>query len=672
MIGKTLSHYKLLEKLGAGGMGEVYLAEDTTLKRQVALKVLPPDLAGSQERLDRFQREAEALAALDHPNIVTIHTVEEAEGVRFLTMQRVEGERLSEKIPKGGMSLRRVFEVAIPLADALAAAHDKGVIHRDLKPGNIMVTREGRVKVLDFGLAKLRLESDRIEASELPTEPLTEEGRILGTIPYMSPEQLEGKDLDSRSDIFSLGVILYEMATGKRPFRGNTSVSLITAIIRDTPQEVDAQRDDLPHHLSRVVSRCLAKDPARRYQSALDVRNELEDLEREVASGVVSSSSGEAATAPRPPRRYVRWIVGAALAALLAIGSVVLLSRNDRAKIVGGEIVDSAQAKAQPTESQEALRHYLRGRYLFARWTEEGLQKSIEQFEQAVAIDPNFALAYTGLAEAYMFQGDVLSVPGDLRPVDFMPRARELVLKAIEIDNDLSDAHRMLGYIRWVYDFQYEDAQHEAKLATEMDPTNPLAWDNYGLALSVMGRDEEAISAFRRAIELDPVAPGILSDFGVALTVAGEYQQALEATSTAIELNPNLSVPYLNAGQIAFLLGDRDAALSWLEQASAMSGHPLYRGVLGYVQARVGSRDKALSILDELMEMRERRYVSPRAIAWVHLGLGDFDAAIEWFIRAAETRDPWVNYWDIRNPLFDELRDHPRYSELLRPVKLEG
>ena len=258
MIGETLSHYKILDKLGAGGMGEVYLAEDTTLKRQIALKVLPADLSSSQERLERFQREAETLATLDHPNIVTVFTVERDEDVHFLTMQLVEGKRLSDLIPKGGMPLERIFEIAIPLADALAAAHERGIIHRDLKPANIMVTAEGRVKVLDFGLAKLRQGAEAPIDTQLPTEPLTQEGRIMGTMPYMSPEQLEGKDIDSRSDIFSLGVVLYEMALGERPFKGDTAASLIMSTGRDTPPQVDTLREELPAPLGscrRTLSR---------------------------------------------------------------------------------------------------------------------------------------------------------------------------------------------------------------------------------------------------------------------------------------------------------------------------------------------------------------------------------------------------------------------------------
>jgi serine/threonine protein kinase/tetratricopeptide (TPR) repeat protein len=318
MVGQTLGHYKILDKLGVGGMGEVYRAEDTTLKRQVALKILPPELAESQERLDRFQREAKTLAALDHPNIVTIHTVEEADGVHFLTMQLVEGQPLSELIPKGGMPLERIFEIAIPLADALATAHEKGVIHRDLKPANIMVTDEGRVKVLDFGLAKLRQEAEAPLATELPTEPLTDKGQIVGTMPYMSPEQLEGKEIDARSDIFSLGVMLFEMATGERPFKGKSGPSLMSSILKDAPPDVDTIRGELPHHLARVIHRSLEKDPEDRYQSMKEVRNELRFLRQETDSQEVSRPA-----IPEPTKKRARWPLVAAVAGTVVVVAVL-------------------------------------------------------------------------------------------------------------------------------------------------------------------------------------------------------------------------------------------------------------------------------------------------------------------------------------------------------------
>ncbi|MGB5295954.1 MAG: serine/threonine-protein kinase, partial [Thermoanaerobaculia bacterium] len=298
MIGESLGKYRIIGKLGEGGMGVVYLAEDTTLKRQVALKVLPAELASSQERLERFQREAETLAALDHPNIVTIHSVEEAEGVHFLTMQVVQGRMLSELIPPGGMKIDQIFEIATAFAEALAAAHEKGVIHRDLKPANIMISSDGRVKVLDFGLAKLRSQEPQPALSKLSTAPLTEEGLVMGTVPYMSPEQLEGRELDARSDIFSLGVILYEMTTGEHPFKGETRVSLISSILRDAPSAVSDLKPELPRHLARIIKHSLEKDVRRRYQSALDLRNDLEELKEEIDSGELLPTGSMTRQAP--------------------------------------------------------------------------------------------------------------------------------------------------------------------------------------------------------------------------------------------------------------------------------------------------------------------------------------------------------------------------------------
>ena len=290
MVGRTLNHYKVVEPLGKGGMGEVWIAEDMRLGRRVALKVLPAAVSADPDRRGRFEREARAIAALNHPNIVTIHSVEEADtstgSVHFLTMELVDGERLTDRIGERGLALDRFFDIAIPLADAVHAAHQQGIMHRDLKPDNVMVNVEERVKVLDFGLAKLR-EASGIAADEgaMATATVTAEGRIVGTIAYMSPEQAEGKTVDERSDIFSLGILLYEMATGRRPFSGDTPLSTMSAILKDDPVSVTELKHQLPRHLGRVIASCLEKAPDRRYQSALDVRNELERLRKEVESG---------------------------------------------------------------------------------------------------------------------------------------------------------------------------------------------------------------------------------------------------------------------------------------------------------------------------------------------------------------------------------------------------
>ncbi len=301
MIGQSISHYRILRRLGAGGMGEVFEAEDTDLHRKVAVKILPQNLAAKPETLERFKREARALAALNHPNIVTIYSVEQADSTHFLTMELVEGRPLSELIPKGGFEVDKFFALGIPLTDALAAAHERGIGHRDLKPSNVMVSDQGRVKVIDFGLAKLfQTETAAVDA-EAPTVHQTVEGQILGTPAYMSPEQIEGRKVDHRTDIFSLGILLCEMATAQRPFKGDTAISLMSSILRDAPQPLTELKPGLPEHLGRIVRHCLQKDPGERYQSAVELRSELKALEEETRMAQPSALTVSSEVPPLPP-----------------------------------------------------------------------------------------------------------------------------------------------------------------------------------------------------------------------------------------------------------------------------------------------------------------------------------------------------------------------------------
>jgi serine/threonine-protein kinase len=336
LIGRGLGHYRITAAIGAGGMGEVYRATDTKLGRDVAIKMLPAAVAQDPERLARFEREARSLASLNHPNIVTIFSVEEADGSRFLAMELVEGETLDTLIAAGGLPLPRFFEIAVPLADALSAAHERGIVHRDLKPGNVMVTREGRVKVLDFGLAKLEAADSRPDLTSTPTQSradLTSEGQVFGTVAYMSPEQTRGGKVDARSDVFSLGVVLYQMVTGERPFQGASAVDMISSILRDTPPSVTDRRGNLPTHLARILRRCLEKDPRDRYQTSRDVHNELRDLRNETSSPlpapsprseVVVEEHGPAAA--RPVWRRPAW-AAVGVAVLLAVLYLATRSR---------------------------------------------------------------------------------------------------------------------------------------------------------------------------------------------------------------------------------------------------------------------------------------------------------------------------------------------------------
>ncbi len=331
MIGTTVSHYRITGKLGSGGMGEVYEAEDTELRRRVALKVLPEHLASDPERLERFKREARAVASLNHPNIVTLHSVEESDGCHFLTMELVDGKSLDALIPETGFDLERLFELAIPIADALSAAHEKGVVHRDLKPANVMVGEDGRLRIVDFGLAKLWEENLEDSDTKLATEGLTKEGVAMGTAPYMSPEQLQGREIDHRSDLFSLGILLYEMTTGRRPFKGESSIELASSILKDNPDSGTDIREGVPRHLGRIIRHCLEKDPDLRFQSAKDVRNELAGLKGEVESGEVALSTGAMpAVAPTEPASKARpsWLIPAlVVAALIVVAGLIWLMR---------------------------------------------------------------------------------------------------------------------------------------------------------------------------------------------------------------------------------------------------------------------------------------------------------------------------------------------------------
>ena len=380
MIGQTLAHYKILEKIGSGGMGDVYLAEDTKLDRKVALKVLPPELAENEERRARFQREAKAIAALDHPNIVQVFSVEEAEGVHFITMQLVHGKTLTELLPKNGFPLNKFFEIAIPLADAVAAAHQEGITHRDLKPDNMMVGEDGRIKVLDFGLAKPTSGFAATDAeSEMATTAKTAEGMIVGTLSYMSPEQAQGKAVDTRSDMFSLGVVLYEMLTGRQPFKGDSPAEVLSSIIKDTPDATSELNPKIPRDLAKLVNRCLAKDPIRRFQSAIDLRNELEETKQEIDSGVVTAAS----EVPAAARVGTQAFLGVAL--ILVAAAVWMLWPRERGS-------PTVPRLANPTQVTSAI-----GVERNVVWSPDGLTIA---FESSQAGNPDVWVTQVGSSQA--------------------------------------------------------------------------------------------------------------------------------------------------------------------------------------------------------------------------------------------------------------------------------
>jgi len=656
MIGRTLSHYKILGLLGAGGMGEVYRAEDTTLDREVALKVLPEELSSDPDRLARFEREAKTLAALDHPNIVTIYSVEEAEGVRFLTMQLVEGRAVSELILREGLSLDSILEIAIPLADALATAHEKGIIHRDLKPANIMVTDEGRTKVLDFGLAKLKQASGVPLASQLPTEPLTGEGRILGTVPYMSPEQLEGKELDGRSDVFSLGVMLYEMATGERPFQGDTSASLIMSIGRDTPPEVDTLREDLPRHMGRVIGRCLEKNPEQRYQSIKDVRNELQLLRKEADSRALSATA-VTASATHPPRR--NWWPAVVLGGL-AVGAWALWFALENRSASPGDTVagtktDSQAALAAASGPSIAVLPFVNAsgdpdQDYFSDGLTEELITQLSKYQELFVVARTSTLEYKdqsvdvravgeSLGIRYVLQGSVQKAGDKIRLTAQLSDAhdgRQLWGESYDRDLTASDFFRLqdeltgevLNAIAGSYGalFQAEFAQARRK--------PPASLDSYDCVLRVYDylqiHSGEKHLAARDCLELvvDDNTDYVDALAWLAYLYSEEYhhrwnarpddydalEHALLLAEEAVQLDTVSQVAHGCLALTLFMLGDYDHATVEAQRAVDLNPrNALWLGLMGLYLSQLGDSERGLPMV------RDATLLSPHPPTWFHM-----------------------------------------------------
>ena len=626
--GTRLGLYEIVAPLGSGGMGEVYRAKDSRLGREIALKVLPADVATHADRLARFEREARMVAALSHPNIVMLHSIEDADGVRFLTMELVEGQSLDKHVVRGGLGLARVLEAGIGLADALSCAHAKGVIHRDLKPANVMLTREGRVKVLDFGLAKLTAEAT--DSTRAPTlgAPLSVEGLVVGTVPYMAPEQLRAEAVDARTDIFALGIILYELATGSRPFAGATFADVSSAILRDHPKPLTSVRADLPGELERIVSRCLEKDPRERFQTALELRNELCRIGQVAARGEIAAPADVSIavlpftdmSASKDQDYLCEGMAEEIMNALVRIDGIRVASRTSafRAGRSGGDLAAISRALSVGHVLEGSVRTAGARLRVTAQLTDatNGYQLWSERYDRD-AID---VFAIQDEISAGVVDAVKARLSPRLRTVPARPQARNL---------DAYRAYLKGRHLRGIAYFGGATAAFEE--AVRLDPAHAPSWT--GLAEitilsahmgmiqpraactaarkmlktakelqgeSADGLHVEAFAAFlerrwdametawRRAIEMQPDHVLALASFALTLCARRRLDEALPLFERAREADPLASFPYnlagwglVECGRPAEALRQIEDALSFDKDASAIGALCMANVALG-------------------------------------------------------------------------------------------